>query len=208
MRPDGSRVGVKMLSDIEVQKLLNAAKKHSALGHALVSTAYNGAFRVCELTHLKVSDFDFSFNKVSVIPAKKARLIGKDLPAAIDYPMPENSMRCVESWIHDQKLSHGDWLFRGNVRCCQVVKYPCPGNHLSTREAQRIFDEILLKVGIKVPGRGIHVLKHARLTELAGKTHDPWFVKAAGRHESISMSDVYVHYSDLSNRIRAIGSIL
>lgn len=191
-----------------MDRVMRVSQRHSSLAHVLVSTGYNGAFRVCELTHLKVSDFDFSCNKVSVIPAKKARRQGKDLPAAIDYPMPANAMALVGRWISEQGLSSDSWLFSGNVSMCRVVKYPCEGMHLSTREAQRIFDEVLRMARVKLQGRGIHTLKHARLTDLAKKTKDPWFVKAAGRHESISMSDVYVRYSDLPIRVRRIGAIL
>ena len=122
--------------------------------------------------------------------------------------MPDNVLALVGRWIRLNELSPEDWLFAGRVRVCKVVKYNCPKGHLSVKEAQRLFDEVAGLAKLKVAQRGIHTLKHARLSELARKTRDPWFVKEAGRHESISMSDTYVKVTDFAERIRKIGAIV
>ena len=196
------------LREDEVRRLLAAARRHSQKAHVLLSLCYNGAFRACEVTHLRVKDFDFSANKVSIVPAKKARRSGAGLPPAVDYPLAENAMALASKWIILNELGPQDWMFSGQVIRCKVVKYECSLGHMSTREAQRIFSEVASRVGLKLQRRGIHSLKHARLTEIAYKTRDPWFVKQAGRHESIAMSDAYVAVLDLTERIRKIGGIV
>jgi len=64
------------------------------------------------------------------------------------------------------------------------------------------------EAGVKVPGRGIHSLKHARLTEVAEKSKDPFLVKAMGRHASIAMSDHYVKYVQMREKTEQIGGRL
>ncbi len=81
----------------------------------------------------------------------------------------------------------------------------CPGGHITKRYLQEVFRDVLEEAGIYVPGRGIHSLKHSRLTEVAMKTKDPYLVKELGRHASISMSDHYVRYVKLAQKVDEIG---
>jgi integrase len=207
----------KNLRPEELDRLIAVAKKYDRRIYLMVIIAYNGAFRVSELIHLRVKHWNFANSKVSVIPLKKAgkrkvrtpdgriKVVDRGLPSAIDYPMPKNVTAVVEKFVRDNEFSPDSYLFPGRSKSCTVVKLECNGGHISKRMVQWIFDRLASEAGIKVKGRGIHSLKHARLTEVASKTKDPYFVKEIGRHSSIAMSDHYVRYTNLQERVEEIG---
>ena len=198
----------------EFDRLLVAAKKYDRRIHLMVVVAYNGALRVSELVHLKVKHWSFGDSKVAIIPLKKAgkrrlrqedgkiKVVDRQLPSPIDYPMPKNVTSAVEKYVKDNELPPDSFLFPGRSKSCMVVNLECPGGHISKRMVQWIFDRLSSEAGIKVKGRGIHSLKHARLTEIARRTKDSQFIKDVGRHASTSMSDAYVDFAD---RIEDIG---
>lgn len=202
----------------ELEKLFSAAKKKGKAAHLMIVLAYNGALRVSELVHLKVSDFNWATGKVTMVPTKKAGLkrvkqsdgttktIDKPLPKPVEYPLPSNIMEMARKYIKDMRLTEG-YLFPGSAGAgsCFVVKYECQGGHMAKRSIQKIFDAVAIAAGIKVPGRGIHSLKHSRLTEVAEKTKDPYLVKEVGRHSSVAMSDKYVKYVEFQKEIEKIG---
>lgn len=199
----------------ELARLFAAAKKDGPRSHLLIVLAYNGALRVSELIHLKVSDFNFQTGKVKILPLKKAgkkrfrgpdgrvRMVDKPLPAPIECPFPDIALQLTRKYLALAKPS--DWLFPGASASCRIVKFQCPGGHMSKRAVQKIFDRLAIAAGVKVPSRGIHSLKHGRLTEIARKSKDPFLVKAVGRHASISMADHYVKYVDYQERLNEIG---
>jgi len=198
----------KNLRPEEIERLFATAKKYGRRIYLMVIVAYNGAFRVSELIHLKVKDWNFPTSKVFVIPLKKAgrrrirspngeiRVIDRALPDPIEYPMPRNISSAVEKYVRENELPKDSFLFPGRSKSCNVVKLKCPGGHISKRMVQWIFDRLAVECHIKIPGRGIHCLKHARLTEVAAKTHDPYFVRDIGRHSSISISGHYVRFAE------------
>lgn len=201
----------------EFDRLLQTAKKYDRRIHLMVVVAYNGAFGVSELIHLKVKDWNFKSSKVSIIPLKKAgkrrirtaegkiKVVDRALPMAIDYPMPKNVVAAVEKYVKDNEFASDSFLFPGRAKTCLVVKLECPGGHISKRMVQWIFDRLATEAGIKVKGRGMHSLKHARLIEVATKTKDPYLVREMGRHESVTMSDHYVRYVELQEKVNEIG---
>lgn len=209
----------KNMQEVELTRLFEVAKKLGPKTHLMVVLAYNGAMRVSELVHVKVSDFNFSTGKISIIPLKKAgkrrvkgrdgkvRTIEKPLPRPIDCPLPPNIMDMVKRYIQQTHLSGTSWLFpgRGSREACHVVKLECPGGHITKRAVQKIFDKACHGAQIKMPGRGIHSLKHARATEVAEKTKDPYLVKEICRHGSVTMSDHYVKYVNLREKVNEIG---
>lgn len=203
----------------ELTKLFKAAKKAGSRAHLLIILAYNGALRVAETVHIRVSDFNWSTGRMRMIPFKKAgkrrikqpdgtvKVVDKPLPDPIEYQLPSTTVALVRAYVEAGKFKPGSWLFPGNVsrKGCHVVKLLCPGGHLSKRKAQMIWDVVCKDAGVKVPGRGIHSLKHARLTEVARKTKDPYMVKEIGRHSSVAMSDHYVKYVNIKDQIEEIG---
>lgn len=209
----------KNLEESDLEKIFQEAKKLGPLAYVAIVLAYNGALRVSELIHIKVADFNWGTGKLTMVPLKKAgrkkkrmadgttTVVERGLPPAIEYPLPGSVMAVARDYIKKEKLDPKGWLFPGFVRPrgCHIVKLDCPGGHLSKRKMQLIFDEVALAAKVKVPGRGIHSLKHGRLTEIAQKTKDPYFVKEAGRHSSVALSDHYVKYVNLKSKIEEIG---
>ncbi len=208
----------KNMRDEEIEKLFASAKKLGRRAHLVIALSYNGALRVSELVHIKVEDFNWATGKLSMIPLKKAglkrirqangtiKVVDKPLPKAIEYPLPSAIMEMAQKYIKAEKLTEG-FLFPGRAGSgsCFVVKLECAGGHMTKRGMQKIFDAVCTDAGIKVPGRGIHSLKHSRLTEVAQKTKDPYLVKEVGRHGSVSMSDKYVKYVEFQDQIEKLG---
>lgn len=208
----------KNMRDEEIERLFAAAKKHGPRTHLMIVLSYNGALRVSELVHIKIQDFNWATGKMTMIPLKKAGLkkvrksdgtvqtIDKPLPKAIEYPLPAAVMEMARNYIKKERLKEG-YLFPGSAGkgSCFVVKLECPGGHLTKRAVQKIFDAVAVSAGVKVPSRGIHSLKHSRLTEAAQKTKDPYLVKEIGRHGSVAMSDKYVKYVEFQADIERLG---
>jgi integrase len=210
----------KNLQEKELAKLFEAAKKMGPQIYLMIVLAYNAALRVSELIHAKVSDFHWETGRFSLIPLKKAGIrhkrditgkvvtIDKPLPQPVDYPLPKSVMDLAWDYIQQQGLKKDMWVFPGNTTACKVVKLECPGGHVSKRQVQKLFTEMCKSVGIKLPGRGMHSLKHARLTEVAQKSKDPWLVREIGRHESVTMSNHYVTYTNLKEQVDKLGGRL
>jgi integrase len=208
----------KNLREDELDAILEEARKEGPKTHLMMALAYNGAMRISELVHIRANSFNFASNRLSIQPVKKAgkrrvkdrhtgkmREIVRPLPPEVDYPMPVNVMQMARKYLQKNGLEGASFLFPGRVGKCWVVMLPCKGGHMSRRQVQKVFDRICRKVGLKLPGRGPHSLKHGRLTEVAKKTRDPYKVKELGRHESITMSDHYVKYLDIQDTVDKIG---
>lgn len=204
----------------EINQLFRIARKFDARERLMIVLAYNGALRVSELIHVMVPDFHWLSGNLSMIPCKKAGkkrvrradgsvfVVEKPLPKPEEIPLDKEVLSLARAYINQEGLD--SWLFPGDTtpEGCHVVKRECPGGHISKRKVQMIFDEIATAAGIKIPSRGIHALKHGRLTEVATKTRDPWMVKQAGRHSSISMADHYVKAVDYAEKMRKLGGKL
>ena len=206
----------KNLRPDELDKLFRKAKQYGERAHLWVTLAFNGAFRVSELIHFRVPDFNFQSRRISMVPLKKAgirhvrgldgkvRIIDKPLPDPVDYPLPSEVMEMVRKYAQREKLR--EWLFPGDCHSCHIVKLNCPGGHITKRFVQKTFRRILVDAKIEMPGRGIHSLKHARATDVAKKTKDPFMVKQICRHESVAMSDHYVKYVKFHETVEELGA--
>lgn len=205
----------------ELQRIFEEAKKDAPRTHLMIVLAYNGAMRAAELIHFKVSDFNFSTGTALILPLKKAgkkrvkgqdgkvRIVDRPLPKKVEYPFPGPVIELVAKYVKAERLKPDSWLFPGMcAKSCNVLKLECPGGHVTKRAVQKIFDRVCRAAGAKVPGRGIHSLKHGRLTEVARKSKDPYLVKEAGRHSSVALSDKYVKYTDFQEQMKQIGGRL
>jgi len=182
----------KSLDKGELDRIFLAARKDDRRSHIMIMLAYNGALSVSELIHIKVDSFNFGKRTVIVIPIKKIPGGPKE---PVDYPLPSNVIVTIQKYVTEQDLKKRSYLFPGRAKkSCMVVGLDCPGGHISKREVQGIFDRICQAANLKLPGRGIHTLRHARLIEVAEKTRDPWVVRQAGRFQSIAMSGHYMRF--------------
>lgn len=206
VRIEHTDVTPRKLTEDQVGCLMNAASRHSMLAHVIFVVTYNAALRRSELIHLEISDFDFSRDRLSIRPAKKRPVDGNVKP--VDYPVTKRVLSVVKEWIQTNRLSPDSWLFPGNSAACGYRARLCGGRHLSPRVVANVFDEVASSVNLKMRDRGMHSLRHSRLTELALKTKNPWFVRMAGRHETLSMSDIYVRHLDLRKSPSGVQTIV
>lgn len=202
----------KTLSERELDLLFKAAKTDGHRSYVMVLLAYNGALSVSELVHLRVRDIDVVRRVIFIRPAKAAEA------EPIEYPFEMAVLNEVLGYIYGAGLNGGEFVFPGRTRrSCTVSYIPCKGGHISKREVQGIFARLAEQAGISRKGRGIHTLKHARLSEVGEKTNNPSVVKEAGRHKSDVMGHAYVPKANgqttlepqgLRQLIRKIGSRL
>mgnify|MGYP001584871537 CR=1 FL=1 len=190
------------LHETQVDRLLRVARLYSQKAHIWLALTYNAALRLCEALHLKAYDLDTTTYQLNITPAKKKT------PQGIWYQLNRDVGVLLRQWIMLNELDPNDWIFPGKAKPCSLKTITCSGGHMSRTSARSLFDRVAKSADLKVHGRGLHCLRHSRLTELAMKTKDPEFVRLAGRHETLSMSDVYVTYPDLRERLEAIGSVL
>ena len=195
------------LSVVEVRRILRNAQSRSARDYVLLALTFNLAALVSEVIHLKVREFDFEGHLVQIVPLRKATQ-KRALPAPVVYPVMKDVSLLVRNWIRANALRKSDWIFQGRARSCRLLKYPCSGGHLTRRQAQRIFDIAIRRAHLKVKSRGIHALRHARLTQIARRSRDPWLVRDAGRLRSVAHGIAYVQFVKMNQYLRDIGGKL
>jgi len=196
----------KMLSDEELALFFVAVRKCGARVHLMMLLTFHGALKVSELIHLRVNDVHSEDKKLSVIPSKKSRiwrskrndgqLIVEDveLPPAVAIPIPQIVIDIAFDYVLAEKLAPKGYLFPGRTKTCPVIGRKCKGGHISKRDVQYIFSQIVTDISVQRKGLGIQSLRHARLTKVAKRTKDAHLVREIGRHASVGMSRHYVEF--------------
>jgi integrase len=172
---------------------------------------------VCEVVHLHVNDLDRSTG-IRVIRRKKKTLAEDVLQVArevFDY---------TDRYVAEEELKPTDWLFSGRCNPCfriltikkrdesgkvinvkRVKEKVCDGGHLTTRRALAVWDRILKKLGFKVPGRGIHTLRHFDLTKFYAATHDLRATQKRAGHSSSVITETYADVVDMEEKAQKAG---
>lgn len=159
-----------VFSQQEIRALLGVV---SNLKHrALLMTIYCGGLRVSEATHLKVSDIDSDRMMIRVDQGKGKKdrytlLAKKALVVLREY------------W---QVCRSEDWLFPGVI----------PGQPLSTRSIQKVFQRSVKKAGIRKPSRP-HTLRHSFATHLAEAGVALSHIQQLLGHTSLKTTSIYLH---------------
>lgn len=177
------------MSDLSngVGKLLKCAEKDGKRTYLIILLSYEGALRVSELIHIRVKDFDFKKEVVSLVPVRK-----KDKTKG-QCTLSSEALSAVQSYIKEYEIKSESFLFPGRTkRSCTLVSFDCTGGHISKRDVQLIFDRVAVAAGMKEKGRGIQLLKHARLVKAAKDTKDPHEIQKLGRYGSTAMSARYI----------------
>lgn len=205
------------LTEAERHKFIEYARKLPLRLYVLLALVFNAAMRCVEVVHLHVSDLLIDNEALVIIPAKKGRkkeIKGDDgkieviIPpptSPVPYPLPPEVVTILREYIAADGLGPHDWLFPGRTRNCDWLRGSCPSGHLSRRSVQRAWSRLAAMAGLQRPGRGVHALRHTRLTEWAEKTHDPFAVRDAGRLSSIQMASYYVARVNLKEKTRQVG---
>ena len=160
----------RVLSREEIAKIIKVTTfpKHKAL----LVTAYSAGLRVGEVVRLKVSDIDSKRMTIRVTAGKGA----KDR----DTLLSETVLTILREYARVFKLK--DWLFPGDR----------PGEHLSERSAQHVFEDAKKKAGIIKPAT-FHTLRHSFATHLLEDGVDMRYIQELLGHGSIETTERYTH---------------
>jgi len=209
---------VHRIGDKQFEAILGAVTGR-ARDWMLVFTSGNLALRISELLHLKVSDFDLAGGIIRVTRRKKKTLTATALEVADDI------LSVVKQYIAEAKLKPSDWLFPGwcgpchrsvahkekdrdgkVVRAWREREKLCTGGHLTTRRAMAIWDAALGRIGLKVPKRGIHTLRHYGVTRFYAKTKDLRATQKFVEHSSPLVTQVYADVVDMKEKANQVGA--
>ncbi len=163
----------RVLSREEVAKILKVTTflKHKAL----LVTAYSAGLRVGEVVRLKISDVDSKRMTIRITAGKGA----KDR----DTLLSETALTILREYV--RAFRPKDWLFAGDV----------PGDHLSERSAQHVFEDAKKKAGIVKPAT-FHTLRHSFATHLLEDGVDMRYIQELLGHGSIETTERYTHVTE------------
>lgn len=161
-----------VLSRSEIEKLLEVTgnTKH----RLLLSLAYGAGLRVGEVINLKVSDIDFSELTVHIKLAK-----GKKDRITV---LPERLVSSIQNLIVVKDKN--DFVFSSER-----------GGNLTTRTAQKVFENSLKKAGINKEAT-FHSLRHSFATHLLENGVDIRYVQELLGHQNIRTTQLYTQVTN------------
>lgn len=161
-----------VLSRSEITKILESLKnvKHKLL----LSLAYGAGLRVSEIVVLKVQDFDFEELTVHIKQAKGQ----KDRISVIPASLIDGLKNLIAG------KNKNDLVFASER-----------GGKLTTRTAQKVFENALRDSGIKKDAT-FHSLRHSFATHLLENGTDVRFVQELLGHQNIRTTQIYTHVTN------------
>ncbi|MBI2415786.1 MAG: tyrosine-type recombinase/integrase [Candidatus Kerfeldbacteria bacterium] len=161
-----------VLSRIEIEKILETTKntKHKIL----LSLSYGAGLRVSEVVALKVKDIDLAELTIHIKQAKGQ----KDRMSIL----PEKLVADLKNLCSGK--NHDDFIFASER-----------GGNLTTRSAQKIFENSLKKSGIQ-KNATFHSLRHSFATHLLENGVDIRYVQELLGHQNIRTTQQYTHVTN------------
>jgi len=156
-----------VLSREEVELIIDSTKnsKHKLL----LSLAYGAGLRVSEVINLKVKDLDFSNNYIHIKESKNK----KDRITLL----PEKLTNSLKNLIAGKEMN-------------DIVFFSERGGKLSTRTAQKIFENSLKIVSVK-KNATFHSLRHSFATHLLENGTDIRYIQSLLGHANIKTTQIY-----------------
>ncbi len=161
-----------VLSRSEITKIFESLK--NAKHKLLLSLAYGAGLRVSEIVVLKVQDLDFEELTVHIKQAKGQ----KDRISV----MPASLIDGLKNLIAGKNKN--DLVFASER-----------GGKLTTRTAQKVFENALRDSGIKKDAT-FHSLRHSFATHLLENGTDVRFVQELLGHQNIRTTQIYTHVTN------------
>ena len=84
----------------------------------------------------------------------------------------------------------------------------CPGGHVSLRAIQRRWELTVAEAGLRVPGRGIHSLRHYAVSQFYAKHRDLRAAQIFAGHSSSQITERYASVLDMKDKINAMEAVL
>ena len=161
-----------VLSRAEIEKILSVIdnEKHNLM----IALAYSGGLRVSEIINLKVKDICLAELTVHIKDAKG----NKDRITLL----PEKLIENIEKIIAGKNLN--DYVFASER-----------GGKLTERTAQKVFEQALLKAGIKKEAT-FHSLRHSFATHLLENGVDVRYVQELLGHANIRTTQIYTNVTN------------
>lgn len=161
-----------VLSRVEIRGIIDSATNFKY--KLLLSLAYGAGLRVSEAISLKVWDLDFDELTIHIKQAK-----GKKDRISI---IPESIIKDLKQMVGGKEKS--DYVFASER-----------GGRLSTRTAQKIFENALKVSGIRKDAT-FHSLRHSFATHLLENGTDVRYVQELLGHQNVSTTQHYTHVTN------------
>lgn len=161
-----------VLSRSEISQIINSIinKKHKLL----IEISYGGGLRVSEVINLKVGDIDLNELTLHLKQSKgqkdRITLLSKQIISDLTILIA----------LKDQN----NYVFESER-----------GGKLSTRTAQKVFENALIKSGIKKDAT-FHSLRHSFATHLLENGVDVRYVQELLGHQNIRTTQIYTHVTN------------
>src|SRR3989344_4633162 len=161
-----------VLSRSEVKQILESIKntKH----RLIISLSYGAGLRVSEVIDLRVRDVDLDELTIHIKQAK-----GKKDRITV---FPEKLKTDMQNLIAGKDKK--DWVFASER-----------GGKLTTRTAQKVFENSIKKTGIKKSAT-FHSLRHSFATHLLENGIDVRYVQELLGHQNIRTTQIYTHVTN------------
>lgn len=208
-RVDWHIAPAKQLTDDQVRLIIRSCD--NIRDRLLISLLAYSGLRISEVLHLERPDIFPDQNVVMVKPRKKKRY--KAVPLDLPPPMfkeiagllSSHKQSCV--FVGHSTVCDRRWTTIENGKRVHNTEPICKGKHLSVRKAQRIWDALLKKNGLKVKGRGIHTLRHYHGTRFYEKTRDLIATQDRLHHSSPTITRAYIDVVDMKKNVKKFGVI-
>jgi integrase len=181
-RPIGSGTNgrKRVLSPDEVKRLKAAADEQGLKYGLIIRLILELALRVCELTGLRVADFNSASrpHQVTVRGAKGG--------FTASYDLPERLWARYTKWLKVREPKESPWVFPSRLYGGE--------EHMTMMGVQGTFRALCRRAGI--PGQhSIHDLRHTAATRMAEAGDSAVAIASRLRHRSLSSAQVYIDFS-------------
>jgi type 1 fimbriae regulatory protein FimB len=179
----------KHLNESELVDVLELAMKTSARDHALLLVCYVHALRAAEVAGIRMGDISQQNQELTVQRLKGGLKTTQPIVRHRGRPCLDEH-RALKTWMSVRKADGSDFLFLSQK-----------GGALGHDAVNRIFKAYCQRASELRLARGeapistdcwhIHVLRHSRLTHLAGRV-DLFLLKLVAGHRAVSSTILYM----------------
>lgn len=192
----------KIITPDQLRRILDVARQNER-DYVFFATGANVGIRLCEIAHIQREDVQG--DKLTIVRRKKKNLTASRIDLVPAFA------EILNQWA--ERVEYG-YIFPGNCSPCIIKRRSgeqtqvCPGGHVSLRAIQRRWELVIAEAGLRVPGRGIHSLRHYAVSQFYAKTRDLRACQVFAGHSSSQITERYASPVDLRDQVRSMEAIL
>ena len=192
----------KIITPDQLRRILDVARQNER-DYVFFAVAANVGLRLCEIGHIQRDDVR---GDRLIITRRKKKILRE---SSIDI-VPALA-EILNAWA--SRVEYG-YIFPGNCSPCIIKRRSgeqtqvCPGGHVSLRAIQRRWELVIAEAGLRVPGRGIHSLRHYAVSQFYAKTRDLRAAQVFAGHSSSQITERYASPIDLRDQVRSMEAVL